>query len=745
MAETNLRVLRPNSTRSFTDFVGNGDLADTYLFTINAPTNFNLLLTDMAQDANVQLFRDVNRNGIIDQADGAAIASSSRLGSADDFINTQLTRSGNYIARVQRVGNSNVNYTLRLSNQGTGPSNLLPTEIDIRRLTATPFSRRELLSVADTADVYRFTMRQVGNFNASLTGMQTGTNLNMRLIRDLNDNGVVDAGEQIVRATSAANRNESLNVSSLGIGNYILQTYLVSGRRSNYTLKLSNTGTDPSNLLAHEGNARVLAATPFILTNSLGTNDAADVYLFTMGDAGNFNATLTGFPNGSNFNMQLIKDANGNGVVDAGDVVVSTMLDSSSDDAINVRSLAAGRYFLQTYRVTGSGNYTLRMSNTGDLQGNLLAVESDNVPLDEAEINGSLSTNNASNTYRFALANVSDFNATATGIEAENDINIRLIRDANTNGIVDPGEEIVQTNNSGNAEDAINFKSLAAGSYILQTYLSAGTGSDYTLQISSSLNNLVSKEIDAGSLLGDPLRPPFNQTNSLSLANATDTYRFEMASSGHFNASLTGIPTDNNFDMRLIRDANNNGVVDTGDVLVSAQAANNSDDAINVRSLALGEYFLQVYRFVGDGGNYNLKMSNTGLDSTEPSNLLPTEVDVGTVNITAPVTRTGSLSANNASDIFRFNVTASSTVTLTLSGLSVDADLRLIRDNNNDGIVSEGDEIARSNNLGTSNETVGPTTPALAAGNYFAQVFLVPDEGAMNTSYTLGISAVPTP
>ncbi len=484
--------LGSNTTRTFLDSVNNAAPSDNFRFVLGAPANLNLSLTGMTQDADLRLYRDVNNNGIIDAGDGGPIASSVQGGSADDSINTRLTSAGTYIAQVARFGGSNTNYTLRMSNTGFSPSNLLPTEINAGTLTAVPFSSFNSLGTNDAADTFRFTMGTAGNFNAALTGIAAGNDLDMRLIRDANGNGIVDAGDVRVSATAGGNNDDSINVRSLAAGNYFLQTYLYSGTNSNYTLRMSNTGFSPSNLLPTEINAGTLTAVPFNTFNSLGTNDAADTFRFTMGTAGNFNAALTGITAGNDFNdfdMRLIRDANGNGIVDAGDVRVSATAGGNNDDAINVRSLAAGNYFLQTYLYSGSGGgYNLKMSNTGISGGspsNLLPTEVNvgtvGFLTGSTTRTGSVGVDDAADTFRFGVAFQRSVRLTLSGLSADADL--RLIRDGNNNGIVDAGEELRRSAFGGTTSEVIT-QTLAQGNYIAQVYHYPTTGStSYALNI----------------------------------------------------------------------------------------------------------------------------------------------------------------------------------------------------------------------------------------------------------------------
>jgi hypothetical protein len=463
---------------------------------------------------------------------------------------------------------------------------------------------------ADPIDTFRFSLSGTSNHvNAALTGMTQDADL--YLYRDINNNGIIDPFDPLVsQSTRGGNSDDSINVRITAPGAYIAEVRRFSSSNTFYRLGLSNI--NPSNLLPVEADAGILRATPFIRNDSVSTRDTADVVRFTMGSTGNYNAALTNITSGTDVDMRLIRDVNGDRVLTGSDVVVaSSTRGSNLDEAINVRNLTAGTYFLQTYLFSGNNaNYRLRMSNGGSRPGNLLT----------------------------------------------NDIN-------------------------------------------------AGT-------------------------LGNT---PFVDSESASINESEDLFRFTMGSAGNFNASLTGI-SGGDVDMRLIRDINNNGIVDVGDEVVRSAAGSTNDEAINVRNLAAGNYFLQTYLFSGNNANYTLKMSNTGSSGFSPSNLLPTETNVGVIS--GSTTRFGSVSTIDAADTFRFGINSFRTVNLTLSGLQADADLRLIRDTNNNGVVDAGEVIARSTLGGTSSENI---SAFLSPGNnYFAQVYLFPSSG--NTSYSLTIS-----
>ncbi|MEH2070125.1 MAG: PPC domain-containing protein [Nostoc sp.] len=219
--------------------------------------------------------------------------------------------------------------------------------------------------------------------------------------------------------------------------------------------------------------------------------------------------------------------------------------------------------------------------------------------------------------------------------------------------------------------------------------------------------------------------PVVKNNFTLTTTDTTDVFQFKITNSSNINLSLTDISAGDDADIRLFRDANNNGVLDNFDRqngLVSNRSSN-QDDAINFKTSS-GTFFAEVSRFASSSGNvsYDLALSATAPSGTFPlsasfSNLLPKEVVLG--NLSGDVTRTGNVNNQNTADVYSFSLGSFEGVNIKLDGLSTDADIRLIRDFNNNRIVDAGEEILRSTNGGISSELISNFNES---GDYFLQV-----------------------
>ena len=244
---------------------------------------------------------------------------------------------------------------------------------------------------------------------------------------------------------------------------------------------------------------------------------------------------------------------------------------------------------------------------------------------------------------------------------------------------------------------------------------------------------------DLGSLGSAPRS--FNTFN-LNVFEPTDVFQFSIGSTRNINLSLNNISAGDDADVRLYRDVNGNSIfdaIDRSSGLVSSSArGSNQDDAINVRADA-GTYFAEVSRFApGSSGDvsYDLDLSATTPTSTaDYSNLLPREFALG--SLSTDVTRSGNISNTNTADVYSFSLGLFQGVNISLTGLTADADIRLIRDSNNNRIVDAGEEVARSTRAGTTSELISNINQS---GEYFLQV----NQFSGSTPYTATFDQFPT-
>ncbi|MEH2435620.1 MAG: ELWxxDGT repeat protein [Nostoc sp.] len=162
-----------NSSQTFNDFVGNIDTIDYYTFKSNTNSGFNLTLSGLIDNADVQLL----------DSNASVIQTSAQSGNTNETINANLG-VGTYYVRVYVSGSANTYYTLNLSgsaqarmleiNSGSGSSNPsnLTVASNILYFTANDGSTDSQVWKSDgtVANTTRLTNINSGNFNpANLT------------------------------------------------------------------------------------------------------------------------------------------------------------------------------------------------------------------------------------------------------------------------------------------------------------------------------------------------------------------------------------------------------------------------------------------------------------------------------------------------------------------------------------------------------------------------------------------------
>lgn len=228
--------------------------------------------------------------------------------------------------------------------------------------------------------------------------------------------------------------------------------------------------------------------------------------------------------------------------------------------------------------------------------------------------------------------------------------------------------------------------------------------------------------------LGIPAAAPTVTSGNVNNFDTIDTYKFTVSTSINLNLSLTGL--SNNADLKLLDSA--------GFEIGSSTRAGTLDEAINLGNRPAGTYYAQVQSTNGANANYNLGLSaNDPLapSSERASNLLPIENQLGTLNGSSTVSGVN-LGNNDTADVLLFNVSgANRTLGVLLNGLSADADIRIIRDDNGSRVFDFGDELLGSGTLGGTNpEQFNIALPG--PGDYFAQVYQYTD----TTNYNLTLS-----
>jgi hypothetical protein len=834
------------------DSVSNLDLNNFYRFTASQSGIFTANLTGLTGDADVRLIQDKNNNGVIDTAQlynpttgiidtGEILAWQWERGTGNEAIRSFLN-PGTYYLQVMSYNNQIANYNLatnftpaasddrKFSIQINVDSSMNPTaQATIRKaadfwekaISYSSFNGSHILTINVSKD------SSLTDWWGIATGQITGLDANGRYIPI---SGEVHLSPDVVNdlnKVSNSERNPGLLVHEIGhilglvgfakntvdryTGTYNANTYAgwVYGELKGTFIQTAiplMTGMGPLSDYAHWNkdvfgaetmtstimslsqlslaalrdvgwNINYGVAQPYSLpalggtgntlttaVSDLGTLTAGSNWIWKLNNIvnsefpdqfykikfdgiGTLNATLDGLT--ADANMRLIYDANNNGIIDAGEVIATSTNTGTASESFNLSNLAAGTYYVDVYatnyfdsfsnKVNIKTSYNLNFNNLAasapPIGNNLNTVTYDfgNFgPGWTGAWNATVGDSNFDDLFRFNFTENANFTVNLIGLTDNADISV--IYDSNKNGLIDAGEVILTSNNLGNLSENITRAGLLPGTYYFHINRVGSANTPYQFRIATFSDF---GTVAAGS------NWIWKYNNIVNSEFPDQFYKFKSDGIGTLNVTLDNLTADAN--MRLIYDANNNGIFEPSEVIATSTNTGTASESFNLSNLAAGTYYIDVYAtnyFDSFGNKVNIKTSynlNTTLTVSAPpisNNLNIVNHDFGT--LTPKVYDyyyyvNGFVGDSSIDDLFRFNFAGTTNLTFNLTGLTDNANMSLIYDSNNNGLIDPGEVIATSTNLGNLSETI--TLSGLLAGNYYLYVYRF--AATVNTRYRL--------
>ncbi len=352
------------------DFVGTTDPVDFYKFTLNDVANLQARVTSSSANTRVQLIRDGNGNGLVDNDE--ILASGTNFSSTFLSSATQDLPSGAYFIRVEPSNTSaSTVYQLNLvatpfgGNVSPDPGNTLPTARDLGVFSGTLLTK-DYVGQLDANDTYKFTLTDIANLQINVKGSSSNTRI--QLIRDINSNGLIDNDEALASDSNTSSTFLSSITQDVPSGAYFIKVETSNTSNSSlYELNLvatpfgGNVSPDPGNTLPTARDIGVLSGT-FSAKEHVGIIDSDDFYKFTLNNAATLQARVTA--TSTNTRIDLIRDTNGNGLIDNNEVVESDTNSSTTFLSNITEDLQAGTYFVRVRPQTTrrSTNYTLSLT-----------------------------------------------------------------------------------------------------------------------------------------------------------------------------------------------------------------------------------------------------------------------------------------------------------------------------------------------------------------------------------------------
>jgi hypothetical protein len=584
------------------------------------------------------------------------------------------------------------------------------------------FATGESTVNASDKAVYQFTLTHDGRVAASI-GTIGGT-VDLTLFQEQRDAGGTVHDKVIASRTatpSGIGFSAQLPKVSLSAGDYFLSV----AAHSDDALYAANLTAD----YAGESLARardIGSATDATFNDFIGAsgdasvNDQLDYYKLKMDARGQLNISAKVDDPAATASLEVIFDANGNGIEDANEALVGTTSLNLSQVSLNLNT---GTYFVSVTRGAGTSNYHLHVN--ADYGGPTVGF---------ARSMGSLDTIKTFNDFISASTDPIDdysFSVTQTrplcALISETGGNpvLALYTDPNNDG--KPDQLITSVSGEGFAS---MLRTVNPGHYVLRVQKVSGGGT-YSLSAETrpdQAGNTLATARNLGTINGLVHRDDY-----VSAADTDDFYKFTASANGTIGASLSFDFGDAN--LALIRDANNNGKIDQNEVIAATPATMNTTREFT-HAITAGTYFLRVTHTNGTSDVKYFLSFQTDYAGSTPKTARNVGALAGTkvFNDWASEPFVGAVS--DPSDLYKFTLGSTKTFSAQMIGTfpGQELDLQLYQDKNNDGVLSPGELIAKSIKPHTAAQAI---SKSLKAGTYFLRVAGINGE----TNYRLTMSA----
>ncbi|HYD64540.1 PPC domain-containing protein [Azospirillum sp.] len=696
----------------FWDYVGSDDTEDYYSFTTTGESNFRLNLDGLSADADVKLF---------DSSGYTALGNSSAGGSTSEAINLSNLSAGSYYVWVYSYGGYNsTSYQLRMSATPTAVPDTVgdttATARDFGALTAAGQLFNENVGGSDGNDYYRFTIAGPSTFSLSLTGLSADADVQL----------VNEYGSALTGSNGTGSAAEAINWSGLTAGAYYVRVYSTSSTNTPYSLQMSAVPTGPvdsagnSTWAARDIGALTSAGGSF--NDAVGSDDTNDYYRFTTSEVTNFQLSMTGLS--ADADVKLLDSS---GFTSLG----SSSASGSAPEAISLSSLPAGTYYVRVYPYGGTTtDYTLTLSATStgpapgtDAVGNTMATASNLGILATGGQSAfdSIGAADADDYYQFTTNTAGDLSLSLTGMTGNGDVEL----------FDSFGASVSYSSSYGSASESLSVSDLAAGVYYVRVYSYDYASTPYSLSLSLAEPppaDTVGNTMTAASSLTWAGATAQSTSEHIGGTDTHDHYRLVLTEPVNLTASLTGLTQDAN--VRLL------GA--TGLPVSAAVGGSNTgtaDETLMAADLAAGTYYLDVAPAVSGGAVTSYTLSFTAPSALPPDN-------AGNTQAAARMIEAGETEqtfsdhigrGSDSDDYYKFVTTDDTNLSVNLSGLGTNADIKLLGAT---GAAVTGTTGGTS--TGTTAETL--TRSALPAGTYYLRVLPGTGAASAGTNYTLGIA-----
>jgi len=278
---------------------------------------------------------------------------------------------------------------------------------------------------------------------------------------------------------------------------------------------------------------------------------------------------------------------------------------------------------------------------------------------------------------------------------------------------------------------SVNLSGLAASTiydWRVRTNCSSSSSAYATAQFTTSAaTNSCVNAYEANESLSAAATVSTNTNISAAIGSTTDKdwFKFTLGSTSNLNITLSNLPAD--YDIILYNSA--------GTEIKRSENGGTTSETISNTNTAAGTYYVQLLGYNGANSTtvcYTLNIGatavSTGCASTYDNSGNGTVSGAPQIPLNTNIT--GLISPSGDNDYYKFVITTGGTITITLSTLPADYDVRLY---NSTGTT----QVGISQNGGTTSETINYTA---AAGTYYVRVYGYNNANNATSCYTLKVA-----
>ena len=553
---------------------------------------------------------------------------------------------------------------------------------------------------------YKFSVAAISDVTLSV-GWTTGYG-RLQLIKDANNNGLIDSGE-VYSNTGYNGGNQSFH-QRLFPGTYYAEIANADANDAYHlTINAVAAPADPGNTLTAAKDLGLVTAAKSVTTGDwVGSADGEDDFKFTIDSIRDVTLSV-GWTVGYG-RLQLVNDANNNGFIDSGEIYSDTGY-NGGNQSFHQR-LFPGTYYAHINNADTNDFYNLTINAPAAPAdpGNSLSSAQDlgTVTTAKSVTTGDwVGSADGEDDFKFTIDSIRDVTlsvAWTTGYGR-----LQLVNDANNNLLIDSGEVYSDTGYNGGNQSF--HQRLFPGTYYAHIN-NADTNDFYNLTINAPAapadpGNSLGAAQDLGTVTATKVVTTGDWVGS---ADGEDDFKFTIDSIRDVTLSVgwtTGYGR-----LQLVNDANNNLLIDSGEVY-SDTGYNGGNQSFHQR-LFPGTYYARVNN-ADTNDFYNLTI-NAPTAPADPGNSLGAAKDLGPINGT--INTNDWVGSADGEDDYQFNVASTRTVTLSVNWTKGYGRLQLIHDANHNGLVDNGEVLGDTGYNGGTQVIQQQLTP----GTYFLRI-----------------------